>query len=294
MEGSVVTNILLPGALAIIMFGLGLSLTAADFRRVIHMPKAVLVGLFAQTIALTFLCAVVCRVFNLPPDLAIGMMLLAAAPGGASANIFSHLAHGDLALNITLTAINSVLALVSLPLIVWLSFAYFKAGGETVPPPFGKIFEVTLVVLLPVTLGMLVRHHALRIAIKAEKWVRGISVLVLAVFSAIAIWKNSQVLVEHAPTIGMACVTFNLLSMSLGYCLPRIVGLSSAQAIAVSMEVGIHNAALAMFIAINILEDGTYAIPAAIYSFVMFVTASIVTVWLNRRHLVASPKQSTK
>lgn len=262
MEGSVVTNILLPAALALIMFGLGLSLTAADFRRVIHMPKAVLVGLFAQTIALTFLCAVVCRVFNLPPDLAIGMMLLAAAPGGASANIFSHLAHGDLALNITLTAINSVLALVSLPLIVWLSFAYFKAGGQTVPPPFGKIFEVTL--------------------------------LVLAVFSAIAIWKNSQVLVEHAPTIGMACVAFNLLSMSLGYCLPRIVGLSSAQAIAVSMEVGIHNAALAMFIAINILEDGTYAIPAAIYSFVMFVTASIVTVWLNRRHLVASPKQSTK
>ncbi len=283
MEGSLVTNILLPGAMALIMFGLGLSLTVDDFSRVVRFPKAVLVGLFAQTIVLTVVCAVVCRLLNLSADLAIGMMLLAAAPGGASANIFSHLAHGDLALNITLTAINSVLALITLPLIVTLSFAYFKAADQSVPPPIGKVVEVSLVVLLPVILGMLVRAFAAVVAQRCEVWVRVISALILATFSVLALWQNGAVLLEHLPTIGAACVLFNLLSMLLGYRLPRMLGISESQSIAVSMEVGIHNAALAMFIAINVLSDGVYAIPAAVYSFVMFVTASALTIFLARR-----------
>jgi BASS family bile acid:Na+ symporter len=281
VENSVVTDVLLPGALGLIMFGLGLSLTAADFRRVLVMPKAVLVGLFAQTVVLTALCALICIVFGLPPELAIGMMLLAAAPGGASANIFSHLAHGDLALNITLTAINSVLALVTLPALVSLSFAYFGGEGHSVPPPLGKVIEVTFVVLLPVMLGMFARAKALGWATKAEKWVRGFSVVVLTAFSAMALWKNSEVLLDHAPVIGAACLVFNIVSMLLGYSLPRLVGLTSSQAVAISMEVGIHNAALAMFIAINVLGDGVYAIPAAVYSFVMFVTASVVTLGIS-------------
>ncbi|MCA3029156.1 MAG: bile acid:sodium symporter family protein [Rhodocyclaceae bacterium] len=285
MEGSVVTNVLLPGALALIMFGLGLSLTVEDFLRVVRMPKAVLVGLFAQTFLLTFVCAMVCIWLALPPDLAIGMMLLAAAPGGASANVFSHLAHGDLALNITLTAINSVLALVTLPIIVSLSFAYFKAADQVVPPPFAKIVEVSLVVLLPVAAGMLVRARAHEFASRAERLVRVTSVVVLATFSVIAIWKNSEALQEHAQLVGAACILFNLLSMLIGYALPRALGLSTAQAIAVAMEVGIHNAALAIYIAINVLGDGVYAIPAAVYSVVMFVTATVVTGWMARKPL---------
>jgi BASS family bile acid:Na+ symporter len=267
------------------MFGLGLSLTVEDFLRVVKMPKAVLIGLFAQTFLLTFVCAMVCKWLALPPDLAIGMMLLAAAPGGASANVFSHLAHGDLALNITLTAINSVLALVTLPVIVSLSFAYFKAADQVVPPPFAKIVEVSLVVLLPVAAGMLVRARAYGFASRAERLVRVISVVVLAIFSVIAIGKNSEALREHAQLVGAACVVFNLLSMSLGYALPRALGLSAAQAIAVAMEVGIHNAALAIYIAINVLGDGVYAIPAAVYSVVMFVTATLFTGWMARKSL---------
>ncbi|MCA2997750.1 MAG: bile acid:sodium symporter family protein [Rhodocyclaceae bacterium] len=287
MEGSTVTNVLLPGALALIMFGLGLSLTVEDFWRVVKMPKAVLVGLFAQMFLLTFVCAMVCKWLALPPDLAIGMMLLAAAPGGASANVFSHLAHGDLALNITLTGINSVLALVTLPVIVSLSFAYFKAADQVVPPPFAKIVEVSLVVLLPVAAGMLVRARAQGFASRAERLVRVISVVVLATFSVIAIGKNSEALQEHIQLVGAACVVFNVLSMAIGYALPRALGLSAAQAIAVAMEVGIHNAALAIYIAINVLGDGVYAIPAAVYSVVMFVTATLFTGWMARKSLRA-------
>ncbi len=285
MEGSVVTNLLLPGALALIMFGLGLSLAVEDFLRVVKMPKAVLIGLVAQTFLLTFVCAMICKLLALPPDLAIGMMLLAAAPGGASANVFSHLAHGDLALNITLTAINSVLALITLPVIVSLSFAYFMATDQAVPPPFAKIIEVSLVVLLPVAAGMLVRARAFGVASRLEPWVRVISVVVLAAFSVLAIWKNSDALLEHAQLVGAACLVFNLLSMSLGYVLPRALGLSAAPAIAIAMEVGIHNAALAIYIAINVLGDGVYAIPAAVYSVVMFVTATLFTGWMVRKPL---------
>jgi BASS family bile acid:Na+ symporter len=132
---------------------------------------------------------------------------------------------------------------------------------------------------------MLVRARAYGFASRAERLVRVISVVVLAIFSVIAIGKNSEALREHAQLVGAACVVFNLLSMSLGYALPRALGLSAAQAIAVAMEVGIHNAALAIYIAINVLGDGVYAIPAAVYSVVMFVTATLFTGWMARKSL---------
>lgn len=157
MESSIITNLLLPIALGIIMLGLGLSLTVDDFRRVLRYPKAVLLGLFIQTFLLTAVCFGIALLFKLPPELAVGMMLLAASPGGASANIFSHLAHGDVALNITLTAINSVLSLFTLPVIASLSLGYFMGSEQYVPPPFRKVLEVGIIILGPVLIGMFVR-----------------------------------------------------------------------------------------------------------------------------------------
>ena len=153
IDTAFVSGVLLPASLGIIMLGLGMTLHPADFRRILSQPKAVLTGLCVQMLLLTAICFGLCLLLKLPPELAVGMMLLAAAPGGASANIYSHLAGGDVALNITLTAVNSLLCLLSLPLVVGFSLAYFMAADQAVPPPFAKIIEVGLIILLPVAIG---------------------------------------------------------------------------------------------------------------------------------------------
>jgi BASS family bile acid:Na+ symporter len=154
MESSLVTNLLLPLALGVVMLGLGLSLTTDDFKRIARYPKAVLIGLATQTIVLVAIAYALTQWFDLSPELSVGLMLLAASPGGATANIYSHLAKGDVALNITLTAINSALALITLPLIVNFSLAHFMGQEQYVPPPTRKIVEVAVIIVLPVLIGM--------------------------------------------------------------------------------------------------------------------------------------------
>ena len=149
MQASLLTNLLLPLALGIIMLGLGLGLTLDDFRRVARYPRAVLIGLALQTLVLPWAAFGLALGFGLPAELAVGLMLLAASPGGATANIYSHLARGDVALNITLTAINSLLCLLTLPVILNLSLEYFLGAGQYVPPPTKKVIEVAVIIVLP-------------------------------------------------------------------------------------------------------------------------------------------------
>jgi BASS family bile acid:Na+ symporter len=283
MEGSIITNLLLPIALGIIMLGLGLSLTGQDFTRVVRYPKAVLVGLVIQMVVLTTICFGICLLFGLPPELSVGMMLLAASPGGATANIYSHLAHGDVALNITLTAINSLLSLIALPFIVSLSLGYFMGSEQYVPPPFKKVIEVALIIIVPVLVGMALRSQAPAFAARMEKPIRVFSVLLLAGLVVAAVAKEWDVLVKYAAIVGVACLVFNLASMGVGYVVPLMVKLPPKQAIAIAMEIGIHNGTLAIFIAINVLNNGTMSVPAAIYSLIMFVTAGVFAWWLNRQ-----------
>ena len=283
MESSIITNVLLPIALGIIMLGLGLALTLDDFRRVLRYPKAVLLGLFIQTFLLTTVCFGIAVLFKLPPELAVGMMLLAASPGGASANIFSHLAHGDVALNITLTAINSLLSLITLPVIASLSLGYFMGSEQYIPPPFRKVLEVGIIILGPVLIGMFVRARAAGFAARMEKPIRIFSVLLLALLSTIAVAQNWTVLAANFATVGLACLVFNLTSLAIGYTLPRAVNLPARQATAIAMEIGVHNSTLAIFIAFNVLNNGALSVPAAIYSLVMFVTAALFAWWANKR-----------
>jgi BASS family bile acid:Na+ symporter len=282
MESSVLTTSLLPVALGIVMLGLGLSLTIADFARVLRFPKAVLVGLFAQTVVLVAIAYLLARLADLPPELAVGMMLLAASPGGATANIYSHLAHGDVALNITLTAVNSLLALVTLPLIVDASLAHFLGQDQYVPPPTRKIVEVAAIIVVPVVLGMALRAGLPRLAAALERPIRVFAVLVLAAVIVAAIVAEWERLPGFIAAVGAVCLAFNLLSMAIGYGLPRVLALPRGQAIAISMEIGIHNGTLAIFIALNVLQNAAMSVPAAVYSIIMFVTASVFTAWLNR------------
>ena len=279
MQSTLLTNLLLPLALGVIMLGLGLGLTLDDFRRVARYPRAVLTGLVLQTAVLPWVALGLALVFGLPAELAVGLMLLAASPGGATANIYSHLARGDVALNITLTAINSVLALVTLPLILGLSLEFFLGSEQYVPPPVRKIVEVALLILLPVGIGMALRRWIPGFASRMERPVRAVAVLVLVLLIATVVAQEWRTLVDYFAVVGIACLLFNLISMGLGYTAPRALRLPRRQALAIAMEIGIHNGTLAIFIALNVLQNPTMSVPAAVYSLLMFFTAAAFAWW---------------
>lgn len=274
MEESVLTKIVLPAALGIIMLGLGLSLTIADFTRVVKYPKAVFIGLLCQMLILPFAAFFIARFFNLPGELAVGLMLLAASPGGATANLFSHLSNGDVALNITLTAINSVLTLFTLPFIVGFSVDYFMGSSADIAMPFKKVIEVFAIVLVPVTIGMFIKSRNAALTKRLERPVRIASAVLLVLVIVAAIIKERVHMAEYFQSVGVAALLFNLVSMLSGYFIPRLLKVENRQAIAIGMEIGIHNGTLAIFIAVTVLKNSAMSIPPAVYSLIMFFTAA--------------------
>jgi bile acid:Na+ symporter, BASS family len=274
MQESVVTTLFLPIALGIIMLGLGLSLTLEDFKRVTKYPKAMTIALICQMVLLPALCFGLVIVFNLNPVLAVGMMLLAASPGGATANLYSHLSNGDVALNITLTAVNSMLTLFTLPLLVNFSLDYFLESGQYVPMQFKKVIEVFAIVLVPVTIGMLVRSKSPGFAARMDKPVKILSALVLLVLIVSVTIREKQVLIDYASSLGLPVLLFNVLSMAIGYYVPQFFNVQKKQAVAIGMEIGIHNGTLAIYIALSVLGNSIMSVPPAIYSLLMFFTAA--------------------
>jgi BASS family bile acid:Na+ symporter len=274
MQQSDLTSLFLPIALGIIMLGLGLSLTIEDFKRLTKYPKAMTIALFCQMVLLPLLCFGLVVAFNLNPVLAVGLMLLAASPGGATANLYSHLSNGDVALNITLTAVNSVLTLFTLPLLVNLSLDYFLDSGQYVPIQFKKVVEVFAIVLVPVTIGMLIKSKAPSFAQRMDKPVKILSALVLLIIIVSVTIREKQVLIDYSGELGLPILIFNVLSMAIGYYVPQFFKVEKKQAIAIGMEIGIHNGTLAIYIALNVLNNSTMSVPPAIYSLLMFFTAA--------------------
>lgn len=285
MSANVFTTVFLPIALAIIMFGLGLSLLVEDFRRVVRYPKAVIVGLTCQVIVLPIICWLVAVAFGLVPALAVGLMLLSASPGGTSANLYSHIANGDVALNVTLTAVNTVLAVLTLPIIVNWSLAYFFGEGKVIPLQFSKVAQIFALVLIPVALGMIVNQRWPRFATKTRRPVKILSIVFLVVVVILTIAKDWASLSANVATVGGAALAFNLTSLAIGYFVPRLLNLEKRQAIAIGMEIGIHNGTLAIAVALSplMLNNSLMAIPAAIYSIIMFFTAALFGWLVNLR-----------
>ncbi|MBS1962688.1 MAG: bile acid:sodium symporter family protein [Bdellovibrionales bacterium] len=267
----------LPFGLALIMLGLGLTLTIEDFRRILRFPKPVLVGLFAQMFVLPAAAFGLCYLFGLSTEHSVGLMILAASPGGVLANLFSHLGHGDLALNVTLTAINSVLAAVTLPLMVAFALAHFEHSDQDIGLQYRKAIEVFTIVLVPVMIGMAVRRRNPALAIKADRPIRIFSVAVLFLIIVAAITQEWQRLLDCFSQLGGAMLAFNLLSLGVGYTIPRWLKLPKNQSVAIAMEIGLHNATLALYIGLSVLGNAAYALPSAIYSIVMFFTAAAFT-----------------
>ncbi|MGZ0712910.1 bile acid:sodium symporter family protein (plasmid) [Coraliomargarita sp. W4R53] len=270
---SALTTVGLPVALGIIMFGLGLSLTVSDFARVLKQPKAVVVALACQLLLLPVICFGLVLLFQLPPILAVGMMMLAASPGGTTANLYSHLFRGDVALNVSLTAVNSVVAVVTLPLITNLAIVYFNPFDDQLGLQWSKTLEVFAIVLLPVAAGMLVRRFASKFADAMDKPVRIASVIILVVVIAGAVASNWALLVANFAQLALITVAFCVISLTIGYLVPRAIKIGKRQAIASSFEIGIHNATLAIVIAQTVLGSTELSLPAAVYGVLMFFIA---------------------
>lgn len=279
---SALTTVGLPLALAIIMFGLGLDLTIGDFKRVGRAPKAVAVALACQIVLLPAICFGLVVLFDLPALLGIGMLLLAASPGGTTANLFSHLFRGDVALNITLTAINTVIAVVTLPLITGLAIAWYDRQDD-VSMPLVEIVKVFALILLPVGIGMVVNARAPGFARRMDKPVRIGSAVILAVLVLGILLDQRENVGDYLADVGLIAALFCAISLVVGYYVPKALGVTGPQAIASSMEVGVHNATLAIFVAVEVLDEVEISVPAAVYSLIMFVFAALWGMWVSRQ-----------
>ncbi|MFL0160800.1 bile acid:sodium symporter family protein [Aquirufa salirivi] len=281
MQANFLSAVLLPLALAIIMMGLGLSLQLEDFKRVVTFPKAVVLGLFCQMILLPVICYFIAMGFGLSPELAVGLMLLSASPGGPTANLYSHISKGDVALNVTLTALNSLISVFSITIIVNFAMKQFMQSDQYVPLQFSKVMEVVMIVLLPVSIGMVVRSKFSKLAATLDKPVKIASAIFLTLVIVLTIIKERNHIVDDFKTVGLATLTLNVASMAIGYFVPLFFQLGKKQAIAIGMEIGIHNGTLAIFIALTVIGNSTMSIPPVIYSLLMFFTAAIFGYLVN-------------
>jgi bile acid:Na+ symporter, BASS family len=286
MEQSAVTALFLPLALGIIMLGMGMTLTIDDFRRIVKDPRAVLVGLSAQLVLLPLFGLLLAVGFELRPELAVGLMLLALSPGGATSNLISHLAKADLALSVTLTAISSIVTNFTLPIFLGMALQHWMQGDKAIELPFIETFaQIFVVTILPVSLGMVIKQRFPTFTEKSLKAVNIVSAVFFVLILLLAILKERENIVPYFKEAGIPALVLNLGALLLGYLSGLFFKLDLRQRVAISIETGIQNGTLAIAIALSpvILNNTEIAIPAAIYSLMMFVTAGAVVLWSRQR-----------
>ena len=278
----VVTKIA-PIALALIMLALGLGLTGQDFLRVAKQPKDFLVGLVCQLILLPIIAFLLLKIFNLPLEIALGVMIIAAAPGGVTSNVLTKFANGDVALSISLTAIISLISIISVPFIVFKSAELLEVTEISKEiSMIGISMKMFLVVTLPVLIGMLIRKFATNFVMSKSQLIERISVfLFVIVFAAIWVeeWENIMGYIKQA---GLITLVLNIVMMFIGYYVAKFLASGVSQRKSISLECGLQNGTLAVFVASQLFTDITYLIPTATYAIVMFLT-SIIYVFIVRK-----------
>ena len=278
----VVTKIA-PIALALIMLALGLGLTGQDFLRVAKQPKDFLVGLICQLILLPIIAFLLLKIFNLPLEIALGVMIIAAAPGGVTSNVLTKFANGDVALSISLTAIISLISIISVPFIVFKSAELLEVTEISKEiSMIGISMKMFLVVTLPVIIGMLIRKFATNVVMSKSQLIERISVfLFVIVFAAIWVeeWENIMGYIKQA---GLITLVLNIVMMFIGYYVAKFLASGVSQRKSISLECGLQNGTLAVFVASQLFTDITFLIPTATYAIVMFLT-SIIYVFIVRK-----------
>ncbi len=279
----VVTKIA-PIALALIMLALGLGLTVQDFLRVAKQPKDFLIGLICQLILLPVIAFLLLKIFNLPLEIALGVMIIAAAPGGVTSNVLTKFANGDVALSISLTAIISLISIISVPFIVFKSAELLEISEiSNQISMVGISTKMFLVVTLPVLIGMLIRKFATNLVMSKSKFIERISIILFViVFAAIWIeeWENIIIYIQKA---GLITLILNIVMMSVGYYIAKFFASGTAQRKSISLECGLQNGTLAVFVASQLFNDIVFLIPTATYAIIMFIT-SIIFVFLVKKN----------
>jgi bile acid:Na+ symporter, BASS family len=285
VEHSLFATVLLPVALAVIMVSLGTSLIVDDFRRVAIYPKGVAIGLANLVVLSPLLAFAVAGAYGLEPDLAVGLVLLGASPGGTLANLLTHLARGDTALSITMTATSSVAAVITVPLFLKLAIDHFGASGfDANVSVIGVVVRVLLITVLPLSLGMWLRaRRPQRVAAFGGALRKGAIALFLAVVVGVIIAEQDRVL-DNLGAVAAAAITLNVTAMASSFTIARLARLDNRQATAIAMELGIHNATLAIAIGATIATVLT--VPAAVYATFMFIPAGLFAWLMHRRNAV--------
>ncbi len=278
-----VTDVILPLALAFIMFALGLGLTGEDFLRVARQPRDFFVGAFSQIILLPIIAFILVKIWPIAPELAIGVMIIAAAPGGVTSNLLTYFAKGDVALSISLTAIISLLCVVTIPFIVLTSIGLL--ADTSIAQDISLLSmarDMFLIVTVPVILGMLFRKFIPTAAIRFEPMAKKVSIVlfVLVLLGAIAAEKEN--IVSYFAQAGLITLLLNVIMMVVAFYLAQLLGSGNEQKKCITIECGLQNGTLAIFVATSIFGGGAYVIPAATYSLIMFFT-SLIFVYLVRK-----------
>ena len=265
-----------PFALALIMLALGLGLTGQNFLRVIKQPKDFIVGLACQLILLPIIAFILIKIFNTPLELALGVMIIAAAPGGVTSNVLTKFANGDVALSVSLTAIISLISIISVPFVVFMSAGLLEISNISKEiSMIGISMKMFLVVTLPVLLGMVIRKFATNFITSKTQMIQRISIILfIIVFVAIWVeeWENIMSYIAQA---GAITLVLNIVMMITGYYVAKFLASGVAQRKCISLECGLQNGTLAVFVASQLFSDITFLIPTAAYALIMFLTSLI-------------------
>lgn len=282
MSGELLKQLALPLALFAVLFGMGLSLVPADFRRVFLNPRAKIIGLTCQLILLPAVAFALALLFRLPGEIAVGLMVIAACPGGATSNVITHLSKGDTALSVTLTAISSVICVFTIPLIIGWSMDCFLGRDAAVQLPFWKTLgQLTLVTILPIVCGMTLRHLRPAFSRHLERPANIFSIVFLALIILAAVAREKDLAHQFA-VAGPAAITLNIVMMLLGFAVGSLARLPQSQRITISIETGIQNGTLALGITLGLLESARIAMPSVVYSLFMFTTGALMIIWFGR------------
>ena len=283
-EANIITQIFLPLSLAFIMFSVGLELSTADFKRVAVQPKGFTIGIISQMLFLPMVAFGLLSVWPLEPELAVGVMIIAACPGGVTSNLLTYLARGDTALSTSLTAIISLLAVVTLPFIVSFSITYFMDATDAPRFSIGKtILGVFVITTVPVIMGMFVKKASPGFAKKFERSARIIASIIFLVIIISAVFAEKKNIIEYFKQAGTLTLVLNLVMMALATGLSKLGSLGDRQQIAITLECGLQNGTLAIFVAATLIENKTMMVPGGIYSLLMFASAIVYLFFIKRR-----------
>lgn len=280
MEENLFSTVFLPIALIVIMLGMGLTLKIADFTRVFTYPKAVFVGLLCQLILLPLIAFGIAWVFPLNPEYAVGIMLIALCPGGATSNLISHLAKANLALSVTLTAFSSLITVFSIPILLRFFMEYFLGESQTITIPFlSTILKVMVVTVIPIGVGMIINAKFPNFADRVIGLVNKISIVFFVLVLVVAVVQNSENIISSILSLGLPLLLLNILMLLVGFFIAKAFSIELRQTLTISIETGIQNGTLAITIALGILENIQMALPAALYSIIMFVSIIFVVMY---------------